>query len=394
MKRQLVLLLSARKLGIHGTKTAKRRIFFNILLITLVVSMLVLSQLFVVSMSNGIADKYALLGNGHLQVHEPPNTAIPALPSIYDKQNVSQTVALAYSATANKMVRVKGVGSTYFNEYRMKQMTLYKDKMEDDSSNLPRISISTSLATLLSVKRGDRIALMMVNGVESTSLRPQLCIIDTLYDSGYKELDENLIFCNYSLIEKLFGASTDTYFELLVDENAIETTKKTLQEAGLSVTSWDEENYSVATNLNTSKEAILGVLIIVAILCGYFISEVSSEMVEDDKHKIALLKLLGATDRVISKVYFSTVMAVTLVSIALGTLLGILLGINLNGVLSMLAKRSIPALSYYLLDFSVIVPIKEVLLIISVLAVVSGLSIFWSLRRIHKIELLSCTHFD
>jgi lipoprotein-releasing system permease protein len=386
-------LLSSRKLGIRGTKAAKKRILFNILLITLVVSMLVLAQLFVVSMSNGIADKYALLGNGHLQVHEMDDTVIPDLPAIYDKQNVSQTVALAYSATGNRMVRVKGVGSSYFNSYRLEQLSFTRSDTES-SSSLPKITISKSLAQLLSVNLGDRIALMMVNGGAKTTLRPQLCIVDTLYDSGYRELDENLIFCDYALIEKLFSTNADTYFELLVPEQKIESTKKALQQEGLSVTSWDEENYSVASNLNTSKEAILGVLVVVAILCGYFISEVSNEMVEDDKHKIALLKLMGTTDKIIRQIYFTTVISVTLFSTLCGTVLGVFMGRNLKVALAFLAKKSIPALSYYLLDFSISIPVKEISQILLVLTIVSALSILWSLRRIHKIELLSCTHFD
>jgi ABC-type lipoprotein release transport system permease subunit len=364
------------------------------ILITLVVSMLVLAQLFVVSMSNGIADKYALLGNGHLQVHENADTTIPALSSIYDVQKVSQTVALVYSATGNKMVRVKGVDSTYFNQYRLKQLTFSQSDTEESSSTLPRVTISTSLAEMLAVNLGDRIALMMVNGGGKTTLRPQLCIVDNLYDSGYRELDENLVFCDYGLLEKLFSQNVDTYFELLVPQNVIETTKQTLKSEGLQVTSWDEENYSVASNLNTSKEAILGVLVVVAILCGYFISEVANEMVEDDKHKIAQLKLMGTTDSVLKRVYFSTVMSVTLISIALGTLLGITLGFNLKTTLAYLAKKSIPALSYYLLDFTISIPVMEITIILLVLTFVSALSISWSLRRVHKIDLLSCTHFD
>ena len=50
-------LLTLRKLGIGANRAARRRVIFNIVLITLVVSILVLAQIFVVSMSRGIADK-------------------------------------------------------------------------------------------------------------------------------------------------------------------------------------------------------------------------------------------------------------------------------------------------------------------------------------------------
>ncbi|MDD3904639.1 MAG: FtsX-like permease family protein, partial [Sphaerochaeta sp.] len=215
-----------------------------------------------------------------------------------------------------------------------------------------------------------------------------------LYDSGYKELDEQLVFCDYSLMERLFSNKADTYYELLVDDDKIETVKSSLQSQGLSVTSWDEENYSVATNLNTSKQAVLGVMLVVAVLCGYFISELSREMIEDDKHKIAMLKLLGAKDSLIRRVYFTTVMLVTVLSVVLGTSIGICMGMNLGNLLSLLAKQSIPALSFYLLDFVIVIPYMEIALILLVLLIVGALSILWSLRRVHKIDLLSCTHFD
>ncbi|MFA6784956.1 MAG: FtsX-like permease family protein [Sphaerochaeta sp.] len=391
MSTPLIHMLVTRKLGIQGTWASKKRILFNVLLISIVVGALVFAQMFVVSMSNGIANKYALLGNGHIQIHENQETEITVGEYISDMQFVAQAFALVYSPTKNQMVRLKGVGPTYFNEQRLGELTLLDTELVSDGSTLPQVLISTSLANLLCVGQGDRIALMMIN---NNTLRPQLVIIKNLYDSGYKELDEQLVFCDYSLMERLFSNKADTYYELLVDDDKIETVKSSLQSQGLSVTSWDEENYSVATNLNTSKQAVLGVMLVVAVLCGYFISELSREMIEDDKHKIAMLKLLGAKDSLIRRVYFTTVMLVTVLSVVLGTSIGIFMGMNLGNLLSLLAKQSIPALSFYLLDFVIVIPYMEIALILLVLLIVGALSILWSLRRVHKIDLLSCTHFD
>lgn len=391
MRPKLALMLIARKLGIKSSAAAKRRILFNVLLISVVVAALVFAQLFVVSMSRGIANKYALLGNGHLQVHEKAGTTIPVLEHIVDVQMVAQTYSLVYSPSKNLMVRLKGVDSSYFNAMRMAELTFLDTSLDAKGSTLPQILLSRSIASKLEVVQGDRVALMMIS---DNSLRPQLCIVGNLYDTGYKDLDENLIFCDISLMEKLFSSKADTYFELLVDDEQLSEVRSALEAEGLSVTSWDQENYAVATNLETSRQAVLGVMIVVAILCGYFISELSRELVEDDKSRIALLKLLGGENNLIRGVYFSTVMLVTLVSIVLGTALGVLLGLNLGSMLSFLAQKSIPALSYYLLDFTVIVPYLDIAIILLTLVMVSSLSVLWSLRRVRKIPLLSCTRFD
>lgn len=391
MRSKLARMLIGRKLGIQSSTAAKRRILFNVLLIMVVVAALVFAQLFVVSMSRGIANKYALLGNGHLQVHERAGTTIPDLEQIVDVQMVAQTYSLIYSPSKNLMVRLKGVDSSYFNSLRLSELTFLSTTLDTKGSSLPQILLSTSIANKLEVGQGDRVALMMVS---NNVLRPQLCIVGNLYDSGYKELDENLIFCDFSLMDKLFANKADTYYELLVKDNELTQVRSLLEREGLSVTSWDQENFAVASNLETSRQAVLGVMVVVAILCGYFISELSRELIEDDKRRIALLKLLGAGNPLIRGVYFSTVMLVTLISIFLGTTLGVLLGLNLGSMLSGLAARSIPALSFYLLDFKVIMPYGDIAIILVVLMLVSSISVLWSLRRVRKIPLLSCTRFD
>jgi lipoprotein-releasing system permease protein len=379
-----------RKLGHRGSRSVKKRILFNILLIGLVVASLVFAQIFVVSMSRGIADKYALLGNGHLQIHETGELELGPMEGLLDTQLVAQSYALIYSPQANKMIRLKGVGPDYFNEMRLSQLTM-GDREADEETNLPRILLSTTLAEELQVEVNDRVALMLVS---QNSIRPQLCVIRNLYDSGYQELDANLVFCDYDLMHRLFGGKEETYYELLVEQSRMKIIKQELAATGYSVTSWDEENYSVATNLNTSRQAVLGVMVAVAMLCGYFISELSRELVEDDKHKIAMLTLLGARKVFIRKVYFTTVMVVTAVSVGAGTLAGIALANNLGPLLSYIADQSIPSLAYYLLDFVIVTPVLDLLLIIVVLVLVSMVSVQWSLRRVKVIEPLACTHFD
>lgn len=379
-----------RKLGHRGSRSVKKRILFNILLIGLVVASLVFAQIFVVSMSRGIADKYALLGNGHLQIHETGELELGPMEGLLDTQLVAQSYALIYSPQANKMIRLKGVGPDYFNEMRLSQLTM-GDREADEETNLPRILLSTTLAEELQVEVNDRVALMLVS---QNSIRPQLCVIRNLYDSGYQELDANLVFCDYDLMHRLFGGKEETYYELLVEQSRMKIIKQELAATGYSVTSWDEENYSVATNLNTSRQAVLGVMVAVAMLCGYFISELSRELVEDDKHKIAMLTLLGARKVFIRKVYFTTVMVVTAVSVGAGTLAGIALANNLGPLLSYIADQSIPSLAYYLLDFVIVTPVLDLLLIIVVLVLVSMVSVRWSLRRVKVIEPLACTHFD
>ena len=155
-------LLTLRKLGIGANRAAKRRVFFNFALITLVVSVLVLAQIFVVSMSRGIADKWALLADGHLQLYVGDSQMMIEHPSITTIDRVGEVNALLYSPDKNQMVRVKGVEHTYFNDQRLAQLTIMKRERASEST-LAKIMISGTLAERLGVGIDDRLALMLVS---------------------------------------------------------------------------------------------------------------------------------------------------------------------------------------------------------------------------------------
>ncbi len=382
-------LLTRRKLGIGANRASKRRVFFNLILITLVVAVLVLAQIFVVSMSRGIADKWAYLADGHLQLYLGSGQMLPTHPNIDSIEEVGEVNALLYSPDKNQMVRVKGVESTYFSKRRLEQLSIRVG--ESSTSTLARIMISTTLADQLSVSLGDRLALMMVS---NDAIRAQLCIIDALYDSGYRELDGQLIYCDLSFVKRLFGTGLASSWEILTEKGNLNALKDDLERAGYLSTTWKEQNAALSSNLDTSRQAVLAVMVVVAILCGYFISELSAQMVEDDKARIATLHLMGADPRTVRTAYWRAVMAITVVSLTLGTLLGILCARLLPPLLAHLSARSYSALSFYLLDFPIRIPVLDVSIIISVLLLVSAISVHLSLKRVASIEPLSCVRFD
>ena len=382
-------LLTRRKLGIGANRASKRRVFFNLILITLVVAVLVLAQIFVVSMSRGIADKWAYLADGHLQLYLGPGQELPTHPNIDSIEEVGEVNALLYSPDKNQMVRVKGVESTYFSKRRLEQLSIRVG--EASTSTLARIMISTTLADQLSVSLGDRLALMMVS---NDAIRAQLCIIEALYDSGYRELDEQLIYCDLSFVKRLFGTGLASSWEILTENGRLNALKDDLERAGYLSTTWEEQNAALSTNLDTSRQAVLAVMVVVAILCGYFISELSAQMVEDDKARIATLHLIGADPRTVRTAYWRAVMVITAVSLTLGTLLGILCARLLPPVLAHLSARSYSALSFYLLDFPIRIPVLDISIIVSVLLLVSAISVHLSLKRVAAIEPLSCVRFD
>ncbi len=396
MNRKLNSLWVFRRLGIDRASRLRRRISRKGFLLILVMLLLVVAQLFVSSMVQGIIDKYALLSNGHIQLFTfsiPGDDLIAAIggdESVSEVHRIIQGNALAYSATGTQMIRLKGVSSDYFTPERMSQLHILSDSSR--TTERQGMLISSAMAEALHVSIGDSLALMVVPDTATTAVRPVLMSVSGIFDSGYRELDQQLCFIDQEYAGKLFNAASSQYLEILADRlpsddlpSVVGRLEALLQQPHVFRT-WYEAQPTLSANLQVSQQMILGVFVVVAMLAGFFVASIAQEFMQDDKQSIATMKLLGATNGTIRRIYSSIVLSLTCASLGIGFFLGLLLGVNMGPLLSLLADRRLPVLSWYLLDFAVIIPWKELLVVIAVLIMISALSVQFSLRRISKIS--------
>jgi ABC-type antimicrobial peptide transport system permease subunit len=80
------------------------------------------------------------------------------------------------------------------------------------------------------------------------------------------------------------------------------------------------------------------------------------------------------------------VFRLVIVSLGIGLVVGLILGTNMGPILSLISKRNLPVLSWYLLDFDVTIPWSELLTLVATLLVASTLSMYCTLRRTRKIS--------
>ena len=349
----------------------------HVILLVVVSSLLSFSLIFVHSMAAGIADKYAYIGSGHLTIS-----------GAYAGENafpVRKSSALLYGSKKTVPLLVKGVGDDYFTAQRRKELSLAEQDgsiLADDGGGKPRLAISERLASSLSLAVGDNALLVFpVDG----SFKPVLCTVGVLFASGYAELDDSLVFCPLSLLQR-FDAPLET--EVLVDGNVSEAKQRLLQE-GYNVSAWYEDNSDIADNLRTSQNVVTGVFFAIAFLAAYFISEFSSTMVTDKKREIATIKLMGMKDKEIRRVFFRAIFRISVGAVFIGVALGIILSYVSLPILGFFAKSGFAAFSYYLLSFPIRIPVVRILLVIAFLFVLSMISAAVSLDRIKKIEPIS-----
>ena len=374
-----------------------------LILIALVMAPLVCALIFSDSMMEGITSKYIYLSDGHLQLSynygkELEDFDVSRYPDmLYSADEVTTGYALMYSATGTSNVMVKGTDKDYFNDKRLDQITFMVASESDNASttsNLKGITISRATAKKLQVSIGDRVALMIVPDNPDKVLRPVLCRIDSIFYSGYDQLDSLLCFVDIDYAKTLYSEKSSTSIELLVKGDYMEKLDDVIAALGdgYGISKWNEYNVAVYENFVTSRQMIFIILLLVVVVAAFYTASVAQQMVQDDMTDIAIAKLIGSSDTLVKKSAFLSVYAVTVIGMLIGIALGLLIGCNLGPILTGLSELGLQSLSFYLLDFDINVPWLSILIISLCLLAISYVAIWLSLaktRRISPIQLFT-----
>ena len=354
-------------------------------LIALVTAPLVIALIFSRSMMSGIADRFIYLSDGHVQITGADNSSIPQ-DNILCMDDTVTGYALMYGASDTASVSLKGVREDYFNSYRLKYMDLEYLPVEE-RSGLNRIILSETTAHKLNLKAGDRVALMVVPDTEEGVLRPVMLQVGGIYSCGYEQIDSNLAFIDYTHAQKLFSSMDSRVTEIIAQDSsdsAIRALASSIITDG-RVNTWQSKNSSIYSNFVNSRQMIILILLIIVFIASFFTASSANQIIEDDVQEIAVSKLMGASDRMTRHSAFISIYTVTLTGMLIGLAAGILIGLNLSPILNLLSHSDLINLSYYLLDFSPLVPWTDIAFVLAVMICVSALSILISLRHTRRI---------
>ena len=370
----------------------KGRLLGCLILVALVMAPLVCALIFSESMIAGITNKYIYLSDGHIQIQGVSNDGLALDDAmVLHADPVVSGYALVYSSSSTSSLLVKGVSEDYFNESRLSQVSF--ETVELESSNLKGIALSRATASKLGVSIGDRVALMIVPDEASRSPRPVLVRVESIFHSGYDQLDSMISFVDKEYAQTLFTSTSSSSIEVIVEDDYIERLDDVIdsllvENEGLSlrdITTWDEHNVAVYNNFVTSKQMILIILLIVIVVAAFYTSSVAQQMIQDDMRPISIAKLIGMSDSQVRFSAFISVCSVTVAGIVLGIGLGIGIGDGLGPVLSALSDKGLQSLSFYLLDFVVDIPWRSVLFISVCLMVLSAASVWIALGKTRRI---------
>mgnify|MGYP001415969957 CR=1 FL=1 len=248
------------------------------------------------------------------------------------------------------------------------------------SIEFDKIVIGDALAKELNLKIGDKIKIAIPK--TDTSLlgsipRFKTLKIDGIFDFGMFEYDSNLVFISIELSRKLLILEEDIYnrlefylhdplqvndFKELIDSNI----KK--NNLNLYSLSWMDRNSSLMNALKVEKNVMFLILTLIIIVASMNIISGLIIFVKEKNKDIGILKTIGTSNLSLIKIFFSIGLLIGIIGTSLGSLLGIIISMNISSIQHFLEKLINSELFakeiYYLSSLPSILEIKEVVYVV------------------------------
>ena len=195
------------------------------------------------------------------------------------------------------------------------------------------ISIGSELSFSLDLEIGDELTLMSPSGVQTiigSMPKQKTFIVNSIFNSGLAEFDNNIAFIELNILEEFFGYDpNERNLEIyLKNPNNIESQKLILKQVfdDEFVFSWADMNSSLFSALKVERNVMFIILSLIIIVAAFNIISGLTILVKNKTRDIAILKSIGVLNKSIIKIFF-------LVGVIIGTsatIFGIVLGVTFS----------------------------------------------------------------
>jgi len=195
------------------------------------------------------------------------------------------------------------------------------------------ISIGKELSFTLGLKIGDNITIMSSTGLDTvigTLPKQKTFYVQSIFESGLADFDNNIAFINLDTLEEFFNLDTfDRNLEIyLKNPQNIETQKFIVQKIFPNefIYSWSDMNSSLFSALKVERNVMFIILSLIIIVAAFNIISGLTILVKNKTRDIAILKSIGVLNKSIVKIFF-------LVGVTIGTsatIFGVLLGVTFS----------------------------------------------------------------
>ena len=317
--------------------------------------------------AHGVVLSYLQNGFGNLSELENRIRNVPGVlgttPFIYSEGMLSSPGNTA------KGVVLRGIDTASAASVISMLRKLHEGSVEDvNREGTPGIIIGSELAKRLHLMVGSRVNLLSPSGSKSAAgYTPQVQAfeISGIFKTGMFEYDSSLVFVSLDRARQVFGFPENyiTGLEFTVsDVFEVETIAKGIDaviEPPLYTRTWMEMNANLFAALKLEKIGMFILLAMVVLIGSFSIVATLVMLVMEKTRDIAIMMSMGATRKMIRKIFM---LQGTIIGF-IGTILGYVFGLSVGYLLKRYQFIKLPENVYTLDHLPIIITVSDVLII-------------------------------
>ena len=241
-----------------------------------------------------------------------------------------------------KGIVIRGYTKKGFKKLRLTNNELFQG---NKNLNIKHISIGRELSYILNVKIGDKIVIMSPNGIDTLlgSLpKQEAYIIDSIFESGLIEFDQNVVFININDLENLFNLNKNSrYIEIyLKNPEKIDYAKSEINKIFKEeiIITWTDLNKSLFSALKVERNVMFIILSLIILVAAFNIISGLTILVKNKTKEIAILKSLGVNNQSIKKIFFMIGFLIGFFATMFGIFLGVIFSLYIENIRMLLSS--------------------------------------------------------
>ena len=403
-----------KKITLRYLRTRKSDGFINIISIFsfIGISLGVAVLIIVMSVMNGFRTELIskIIGsNPHIIVKSYQNDI--NLKKIENLKKLKKIEKILISADGQAVIvnknYTKGIQLRGYKKNSFQNLDLVKNKTFEGNKKLnhKHISIGKELSYNLNVNIGDKIVLMSPSGIESivgTLPKQDTFIIDSIFESGLIEFDDNVAFININDLQGFMNLKeNEKSIEIFLNNpNNVNQLKEIISNIFVDsfIYTWNDLNKSLFSALKVERNVMFIILSLIIIVAAFNIISGLTILIKNKTKEIAILKTLGLSNESIKKSFFLTGLTIGFFATTSGIFLGILFSINIEKIrifLSSVFKFEIfPSDIYFLEKLPSEINLNSVLIIFFISLLISAIASYLPARRISKMSTFRALRYE
>jgi lipoprotein-releasing system permease protein len=261
---------------------------------------------------------------------------------------------------------------------------------EGATASTPGIILGKELANNLGVIEGDMVYLISPRGIISPighlpSMKRFMVV--GRFQSGMYEYDGSLAYIHLKDAQKILRMNdTVTGLEVRVDDiySARKIAQRIVAELGFPywAKDWMQMNRNLFSALKLEKTVMFIILVLIVLVAAFNIAGTLIMMVMGKTKDIAILKAMGATDRSVKRIFIFKGMIIG----AVGTTLGVCLGVVLCKLLEKYKFIELPGDVYYISTLPVRLDLVDVSMIAAAAMLICFIATLYPARQAAKLN--------